>query len=100
MMMRGELHLGFGRRAVAGAAADRFGEGGDDALIGVPDDHRAVAADVIDVVVAVDIGDEAALGLADEQRRPADGFEGADGRADARRASPFGLVGTRLRNWR
>ena len=80
---RGQRDFALGGSAVAGAAADGFGEGGDDPFVGVAGDDGAVAGDVIDVVVAVDVGDDAPLGQLDEQRGAADGFEGADGRADA-----------------
>ena len=51
----------------------------------VTDDQRAVTGDVIDVRIAVQIGDGAAVALANENRRSADGLESAHGRRNAAR---------------
>ena len=50
---------------------------------GVAEDVRAPGADVVDVGLAIDVLDAAALGAADEERFAADVAEGADGRVDA-----------------
>ena len=50
--------------------ADGLGEAGDDALVGVPDDQRPIAGNVINIGIAIDVLDEAALARLDEDGNP------------------------------
>ena len=59
----GQLGFQFRRRPEAGSASDGFRQGGDDAVVGVSDDQRAVAGDVIDVGIPIDIRDDGSLAL-------------------------------------
>ena len=68
----GELDLGLGRGAVARPARGRRGDRGDDLRVGVAEDQRAPGADPVDVAVAVDVDQLAALAALDEDRLPAD----------------------------
>ena len=47
------------------AAGDRLRDGGED-LVGVPEQHRPPAADEVDVLVAVGVGEVGAAGALDE----------------------------------
>ena len=58
-------------------------DGLDDRRKGVAEDHRPPGAEVVDVAVAVGVGEPRALGVGDERRGSADGAEGPDGRVDA-----------------
>ena len=70
----GELSFSLGWRTVTGTAPDRFGERGHDALIRMPDNHRPVTSDVVDVFIAIEIRDKAAFGPLNEQRPSTHGF--------------------------
>ena len=76
-----DFAIRWGRRSWC--RADGLGEGGDDALVGVAGDERAVAGDIVDVLVAVDVDNVAALAFFNEERGSADGLERADGGGDA-----------------
>ncbi len=78
-----QLDLGRGGGAVAGPAGGRFGDGGDDRGLRVPEDQRAPGADPVEVAVAVDIDQLAALAALDEDRVAADLAHRADRRVDA-----------------
>ena len=58
---------------------------------GVAEDVRAPGADVVDVGLAIDVLDAAALGAADEERLAADVAEGADRGVDAAGDQGLGL---------
>jgi hypothetical protein len=47
--------------------------------MGVAQDERAIGADVVDVIVAVDIDDVRPVAQGNDRWVPADGAEGADG---------------------
>ena len=51
----GELVLEGARRAERGALLHGLGDGGEHGVVGVADDGRAPRADVVDVLVAVDV---------------------------------------------
>ena len=75
----GDGRLLGGRRAVGGAPGGGLLDRLHDRRVGVAHDHRAPAADVVDVAGAVGAVEVRALGAIDEDRRAADGAEGADG---------------------
>ena len=81
----GQIRFDDRRGAVAGTAFSCFLKGFDDAGVGVADDHGAPGADVVDVFVAVDVGNGTALGPGDERRRAADAAVGTDRAIDAAR---------------
>ena len=83
----GQHRLGFGRRAERSPPADGLGERRHHPFVGMSDDHRAVGADVVDVPVAIDVDQEAALGLLDEDRRSPNPLECPDGRGVHRHQS-------------
>jgi hypothetical protein len=58
----------------------------------VPEDGRSPAADVVDVAIAIDIGQRTALGAGDEARRATNGAEGADGAVHAADNQPLGAL--------
>jgi hypothetical protein len=58
---------------------ERFGDGGGDGGVGVAEDERAVRTHVVDVPVAVGVGDVRALAGADVDGVAADRLVGADG---------------------
>lgn len=74
----GELCLEERRRAVAGALLRRLLNGFDHRRMGVAEDHRAPGAHVVDVRIAVDVGDVRAFRMVDERRRAAHVRIGAD----------------------
>ena len=74
----GQLDLGSGGRAVRRAAGDRLRDGGEDLGVGVPEQHRPPAADEVDVLVAVGVGEVGAAGALDEAGCAADCVERAD----------------------
>jgi len=80
--------------AVFGDFVDGVGDDGG----GVAEDVRAPGADVVDVGFAIDVGDAAAFGTADEERLAADVAEGADGGVDAAGDEGFGGVEKLLRD--
>ncbi len=79
----GELGFGLATAAVAGAFVDLFGDGGADGGWAVAGDEWAVGHDVVDVGIAIDIGEASAFGFLDEDGGGSDGFKGADGRGDS-----------------
>ena len=81
----GQIGLDEGRCAVARAPFGGFLEGFDDAGMGVADDHGTPGSDVVDILVAVDVGDGTALGPGDKRRRAADTAVGTDRAVDAAR---------------
>ena len=93
----GELDFQFGGCAEAGAAADHLRQAGHHAFVGVSDDQRAVAGDVIDVRIAVDVLEKASVPFPDENRRSADGFEGPDRRGNSAGHELAGLLKSCLR---
>ena len=80
-----ELDLGCRRRAEGGAALGRIGDGLDHLGMGMAVDQRPPRADVVDVGVAVDVGDLRALGTVDEQRVAPDRAHRPHRRVDAAR---------------
>ena len=88
----GEFDLGGGGGAVAQSAGGGVLHGGDDLGVGVAHEHRAPGAEQVDVVVAVHVGEVAALGGGDEAALPADGTEGPDGRVHPARGERPGTL--------
>ena len=76
----GELDLGPGRGAVGRAAGDRLPHRVDDLRVRVAEQHRAPAADQVDVLRAVDVEEVGAGRPLDEPGGAADGVERADRR--------------------
>src|SRR5262249_2506075 len=74
-----------GGRAEAGATGGRFGERLYNARMSVSQDQRSPRADVVQVLMAVEIIEERPLPFGDEDRLAADGAEGAGGAIDAAR---------------
>ncbi len=85
-----QLYLGQRRSPEGRAAAQGLLDGGDDRRMAVPQDVRAVAADVVDVAAAVLAFEIGALGRADEDGVAAHAAKGADGRVDAAGEDFFG----------
>ena len=81
----GQLRFNQRRSAIARTACGCFLQGLDDAGVSVADDHGTPGTDVVDVLVAVDVADGAALGPGDERRRAADVVIRADRAVDAAR---------------
>src|SRR5262249_21581343 len=79
----GELRLGLGGGAEGHAAAHRLLDGADDARVGVAEDQRPPRADVVEVLVAVEVVEVRPVAAGDEQRLAADGAERAGGAVDA-----------------
>lgn len=79
----GDFGLALGRGAEAGTRFEGRRDGGFDRRVAVPEDHGAPGADVINVLMIVDIPKVSALGAGDERRFAADGAEGAGGAVDA-----------------
>ena len=71
----GDLDLALGRGAEARAVVERLDDRRADARMGMAQDHRPPRADVVDVVVAVDVVEVGPLGPGDERRLAADGAE-------------------------
>ena len=80
-----ELRLGLGGRAEGGAARGCGAHRLDHRRVGVTEDQRAERADVVDVLVAVDIGDRRAGAGGDDHRLAAHRPVGAHGGVDAAR---------------
>ena len=72
----GEGDLVLARRAEAEPLGGGVGDCREDVRVGVAEDHRAPAADEVDVAVAVDVGEPRALRRGDEAGRAADAAEG------------------------
>ena len=70
-------------RSKAGGVARGALDGFDDGRKGMAQNHRSPGAEVVDVAVAVGIGEPGALGGGDEGRCAADGAKGPHGRVDA-----------------
>ncbi len=94
-----ELELERARRAEARTTADCVLQRGDHPWVRVAEDQRPPREDVVDVAIPVDVDEVGALPALDEQRRPADRLERADGRAHAPghqlrrlREEPLGLL--------
>ena len=79
----GQLDLGLGRGAVAGPARGGLVDRGDDLGVGVAEDQRAPGADPVDVAVAVDVDQLAALAALDEEGVAVDLPHRPHGRVDA-----------------
>ena len=62
----GELDFGFGGRAETGADVERSVDGGEDLGMAVAEQQRAPGADVVDVLVAVDVEEVRAFAAGDE----------------------------------
>ena len=73
-------------------APRRGGHRLDDVRMGMAEDERPPAPHVIDVAVAVDVGQPGAPALAEEDRRAAHPAEGADRGVDAPGCHPAGAV--------
>ena len=73
------------RRAEGGSARGRIGDGLDHLGMGMAVDQRSPGADVVDVSVAVDVGDLRAFGTVDEQRVAPDQAHRPHRRVDAAR---------------
>ena len=78
-----ELGFQLGRSAEAGPVVQRFLNGADDARMTVAQDQRSPRADVIQVVIAVEIEEARPFAASDENRIAADGAEGAGRTVDA-----------------
>ena len=78
-----ELYFELGRCAEARALSRCGRERLDQAARRVPVNQRAPRHHVVDVRASVDVGDARARCAANEQRRAADGLEGANGAVDA-----------------
>ena len=79
----GNFRFQKGGCAVAGASFSGCLDGFDDGGMGVAQDHGAPGAYVVDVGIAVDVGDVGAVGFPDEGRRTAHVGIGADRAVDA-----------------
>ena len=88
----GDFRFKQGRRAVTRAAGSRFLQGLDDAGMGVAGDHWSPGTDVIDIGIAVDIGDGRAFGRCDEWRRTVDAPIRTDGTVDAAGHEGLGVL--------
>ena len=69
--------LGLGGRAVARARGECPFDCGDHSRVAVAEDHRAPGADVVEIRVAVDVGEVLPRGALEEDRLAADAAEGA-----------------------
>ena len=78
-----ETNLELRRRAVARPAGGGVADGGDDGGMGVPENHRAPRAHVVDEAPPVGSVEERALRPDDEDGRTADGAERAHGTVHA-----------------
>ena len=74
-----KLGLGLGRGAVTGSPACRFFDCPHNPSVRVPQDERSPRADVIQVLVAVDVVEVRPFPAHDEERMTAHGAEGAGG---------------------
>lgn len=88
----GNFRFEQGRRAIARAAGRRFLQGLDDAGMGVAGDHGTPRTDVIDIGVAVDIGDGRSFGRGDKWRCAADASVRTDGAVDATGHEGLGVL--------
>lgn len=80
------------RRAVARAAGCRFLQGFDDAGMGVAGNHGTPRTDVIDIGIAVDVGDGRSFGRGDEWRCAVDAAVRTDGAVDAAGHEGLGVL--------
>ena len=78
----GQLDLGGGRGAVAGAAGRGGADGGEHLRVGVAEDQRPPGADPVEVAVAVDVNQLTPLAPLDEDRLPPDLPHGPDRTTD------------------
>ena len=78
-----QLQLGLRRRAEGGAARRRLRHRIDDRRVRVAEDQRTERSEVVDVLVAVGVGDDRARTAGEHDRVAADGAVGARGRVDA-----------------
>ena len=88
----GEVGLGGGGGAEAGGVGGGALDGFDDGGKGVAEDHGAPGAEVVDVAVAVGVGEVGAGGGLDEGGRAADGAKGAHGGVDAAGKEALGAL--------
>ena len=65
---KSELHLH--GRTEPEALGGRLADCSDDPFVGVPQDERALPADVIDILVGIHVGKGGALSLDDHRQRP------------------------------
>jgi len=79
----GKLHLGKGGGAEGGAPDDRRADGVQDLGVGMAEEQRTPRADIVDVGVAIDIGEAAPARGRDEEGLSSHGAERAHGRVDA-----------------
>ena len=79
----GQLQLRLGRCAERGAARRRLPDGLDDGRVRVAEDQRTERAEVVDVLVAVGVGDDRARAAVEHDGVAADGAVGARRRVDA-----------------
>ena len=78
--------------AEAGAFVEGAVEGRQDVGVGVAADGGAPGADVVDVLVAINVPDVGAFDVIEDDGLTADGFEGPHGGADAARHEFLGSV--------
>ncbi len=79
----GQVGLGSRGGAEAGGVAGGALDGLDHRRKGVAQDHRPPGAEVVDVAVAVGVGEPGALGALDKRRRAAHRAKGPHRRVDA-----------------
>ena len=79
----GQMRFGLGRRAIAGAPRQRRFNRRHHAGVAMAEDHRPPGTDVVEVGVAVDIGEPLPLRLSKKNRLPAHRSKGAGGRINA-----------------
>ena len=87
-----ELDLERAGRTEREPVAQRCGDRADDRRVGVPEDGRSPAADVVEIPVAVHVPDVRATPRGEDKRIPAYGPEGADGAVDAAREEVRGTL--------
>jgi len=88
----GEVGLGCGGGAKAGGVAGGALDGFDYGREGVAEDHGTPGAEVVDVAVAVGVGEVGSLSALDKGGGSADGFECADGGVDAAGEEALGAL--------
>lgn len=75
-------HLEFARCPEAGALVDLLLEGGINLLVGVTDNRRSPAADVVDVLVSIDVPAVGILDALEDDWLATHGLESTHGRVD------------------
>jgi hypothetical protein len=88
----GHLDLAFGRRTEGQSLQRRLLHRGDHFRMRVAEDQRPPGADIVDVALAVGVGDARAGTGGEEARRTADRTKGPHRRVDATRDVPLGAL--------